>query len=121
MFLAERYHLADAANGQPGFDRPRLIVKSAMQDSAVIPRLVAADRILLLEDGDAAARRGLAEPESRCQPHDAAADNDHVSGHDPMLGLNANSNPNLTSGHKGILSKVLPKNPFTACMGSVKV
>jgi hypothetical protein len=46
MLAAEFDHLADAADGQPGFEGLRLIVEARVEDAAIVAGLVAADGAL---------------------------------------------------------------------------
>src|SRR5262249_55435189 len=75
ILLTELHHLPDARYRQPRLDRARLVVKSAVEHAAVMPRLVAAHPVFLFEQPDPRIRESLIQPQRRGQPHDSAADN----------------------------------------------
>ena len=52
VLLTEGEHLADAIDGEPGFGRAGLVVEAGVEDSGVVPRLMAADGGFLFKDGD---------------------------------------------------------------------
>jgi hypothetical protein len=79
MLAAELDHLADTANGKAGFEGPRLIVEARVENTAVVPRLVAADGALLFYYGDFGAGHPLTQAEGGGQSDNPAADNQRIA------------------------------------------
>src|SRR5262245_22617663 len=78
FFLAKRHHLPDASHSQACLDGPRLIVEAAVQDPAIVARLVPPHSILFFQDGDPGTWLALAQTVSGSQPHDASANDQYV-------------------------------------------
>src|SRR5581483_6842000 len=68
---AEQLHAAPA---ERRLQRPRRVVDAGVDDAAVAARLVARDRVLLLEDSDGRVRAQLAQPPRDGQPDDPGPD-----------------------------------------------
>ena len=80
VLLAERHHLADAGNGQPGFHGTRLVIEAAVQHAAVVAGLVASHARLLFQQGDARAGKSFTQLVGGGQAHDASADDGEAPG-----------------------------------------
>src|SRR5678816_2380904 len=80
ILLAERHHLADAGHCEPRLHRAGLVVEPAVEHSAIVSGLVAADGVFLLEHGDARIGKLLPEAVGRRQSDDATADDNDVAG-----------------------------------------
>jgi hypothetical protein len=79
MLAAEFDHLADDADGQPGFEGPRLIVEARVEDAAIVAGLVAADGALFFYNSDFGAGQSLAQTEGCSQSDYTAANNQHIT------------------------------------------
>jgi hypothetical protein len=78
--LAERDHLADASDGEPGFGGSRFVVEPGVQYSAVVARLMTPNAIFFFEDDHFGIGESFSETEGGGEADDASADNDYLFG-----------------------------------------
>ncbi len=72
----ERGHLADALDGHPRLERAGFVIQPAMEDAAVVRRLVHRDTRFLFEDHDLRARQPGRQFPCRAERDEAGADDD---------------------------------------------
>src|SRR5437667_7490647 len=73
VLAAELHHLADAGDGEFGSCCPWPVGKSAVQNTAVIPCLMTADRRFFFQDSDLVVGIALAKTPGRSETDNAAA------------------------------------------------
>lgn len=78
VFLAEGNHLANAGDGHAGFEGAGLIVEAAVEDSAIVAALVAADAGLFFKDGDGGIGERLLQAVSGAEADQATSDDDET-------------------------------------------
>src|SRR5215470_4682518 len=76
---AKCLHGLFAGTAVEGFERTRLIVNAGVQHAGVMPRLMLCQLRFLFEHDDATLGKAQCQVVSRCEPHNAATDDDHVS------------------------------------------
>jgi hypothetical protein len=76
MLTAELDHLPQAADAHSGFLGARLVIEPAVEDAAVVGRLLRGDLGILLEERHLVAAPRLEEPPRRGQADEPAADDD---------------------------------------------
>src|SRR5580698_4472314 len=81
MSRAELYHLARPRNAQPCLERSRLVINTAVDDSAVMSRLVPSNGRLFFQHHDAQARELLGRLHRKRKPNNPAADHRNVISH----------------------------------------
>jgi hypothetical protein len=81
---AESLHLADAADRELGSPGIGLVVKAAVENSAVVAALMHADTRLFFEESEVRFRKSLLETKRSRKPDDTAAGDDDAP-HSPIL------------------------------------
>ena len=85
VFAAKSRHLLDAVDGQPGFCGTGLVVKPGVQNPAIIPGLVLADRRLFFQKRDLGCRILPPKFIRGRQADNTAADNDDALGNQSLF------------------------------------
>ena|SRR5436190_7046221 len=76
VLLAKCNHLANARDSQPRFDGARFVIKSRVQDAAIVARLMARDVGLFFEDDDFDSGKFFAQFDGGAQTDYPSADDD---------------------------------------------
>ena len=76
VLFAEGNHFLNAGNGQPGFERTRLVVQSGVKNAAVVAGLVAGDAVFLFKDNDLRGRKAAGQFHGSGQANYSAANDD---------------------------------------------
>ena len=78
VLAAEFGHEPDSADGEAGLQRARLVVESAVEDTAVVRALVAAGGVFFFKNANGGARFFQKQVAGDGETHDASADDDKV-------------------------------------------